>query len=529
MEAVRKHRISLRLVISLIIILISVVPTVFVSMALVGSAISKDLDSAAIEMQSQVLIMADQLQNDDYINKYSSSEMNAVIDQIADIWDGRVQITNSAGRIIKDTYNVDRGRYNVSEYVILALAGETTSQLDRENKTFAVAMPIYSVTETEIDTSADEIDGSAEPVYRPVLKGAILVTVDMSRRITSLSQLQNQSYLLWLAVFFLAAMVALLVTIYVFKPYRRLVAQLDKAQQGTADRIEENAYSETARISELVNKTLGRAQALDRSRREFVSNVSHELKTPITSIRVLADSLNSMEGAPVEMYQEFMQDISKELERESNIIDDLLSMVRLEEGNIPLNISEVDVNTWLEGMLRRLSPLARAAEVDVAFESVRPVVAAFDEPKMGRVITNLTENAIKYNRQGGHVKVRLDADYHFFYISIEDDGIGIPEDALPHLFERFYRVDKARSREAGGTGLGLAISKQIINMHHGSITVSSVPGEGSVFSLKVPLEYREKPEEFSEEEIEEILEKEDTELEEEVLRIIEEQEAGDEN
>ncbi len=524
MKRLGKLKISLRLVIMIIIILAGVAPTVFVSLALVGSAISKDIDSSSIEMQSQVLIMADQLQSDDYLSHANTSSMNAVIDQIADIWDGRVQITNSAGRIVKDTYNVDRGRYNISEYVMRALGGETTSEYDDASKMFAIAQPLYSPTETVLVTSEEEIESGAEEVYQPALKGAILVTVDMSRRVTSLSQLQNQSYLLWLTVLLMMLMISVLVLIYVFKPYRRLISQLERAQQGNADRIDVDTYSETARISELVNQSLQRTQALDRSRREFVSNVSHELKTPITSVRVLADSLNSMEGAPVEMYQEFMQDISKELERESNIIDDLLSMVRLEEGNVSMNISEVEVNTWLEGMLRRLSPIAKTSEVEITFESQRSVVASFDEPKLGRVVINLVENAIKYNKPGGHVHVQLDADYHYFNIRVDDDGIGIPEEALPHIFERFYRVDKARSREAGGTGLGLAISKQIVNMHHGSISVKSVPGEGSSFMMIIPLEYRENPAEADEEDLEEMLQEEDRVLEDEVLRIIDGQE-----
>lgn len=522
-----RRKISLRLVIAILIVIMSVVPTVLVSLALVNSAISKNVDSSSIEMQSQVLILANQLQTSEYVDNFNSSQMNAVIDQVADIWKGRIQIVNNAGRIVKDTYNVDRSRYNISEYVLLALGGETTSVFDSQSMMYAIAQPLTSPTQTQQIVPEEELEAGAVPIYQPLITGAILVTVDMTQRVSELSNLRDQSYLLWLSVLLVAILTVTLVVIYLFRPYRELVRQLKKASDGAAERIDVDVFSETAHVSELVNRTLTRAQTLDRTRREFVSNVSHELRTPITSVRVLADSLNNMEGAPVEMYREFMQDISKELERESNIIDDLLSVVRLEEGTVSLNISEVDVNAWLESMLRRISPIARVAEVDISFESVRPVVARFDEPRMGRVITNLVENAVKYNKPGGHVRVRLDADYHSFSIRIEDDGVGIPEDSIPHIFERFYRVDKARSREAGGTGLGLAISRQIVNLHHGTIGVESTYGEGSVFTVTVPLEYRERPDDGAGD-VDAVMKEREEELEREAQKLIEEQEAGDE-
>ena len=197
-----------------------------------------------------------------------------------------------------------------------------------------------------------------------------------------------------------------------------------------------------------------------------------------------------------------MEDISAELDREGRIIDDLLSMSRLEEGVSSLNISEINLNDWMEQALRRVGPIAKAEGVEISFESFRPVSAKVDEIKLTLAITNIVENAIKYNKEGGFIKISLNADYHYFYIKIEDSGIGIPREAIPHLFDRFYRVEKDRSRESGGTGLGLSISKQIINLHHGVIRVHSELGEGTIFAIRIPLEYKEdeKIEEDSDEE-----------------------------
>ena len=139
--------------------------------------------------------------------------------------------------------------------------------------------------------------------------------------------------------------------------------------------------------------------------------------------------------------------------------------------------------------MKRLRPIARKRDVEVVFESIRPVVAEIDDVKMTLAITNLVENAIKYNHEHGYVKVSLDADHQYFQIAVADSGIGIPEESYDRIFQRFYREDKSHSREIGGTGLGLSISRNIILMHRGTIDVSSVIDQGTVFTVKVPLSY----------------------------------------
>ena len=176
-----------------------------------------------------------------------------------------------------------------------------------------------------------------------------------------------------------------------------------------------------------------------------------------------------------------------EIDRENQIITDLLALVKMDKKNQELNIASININDLTELILKRLRPLARKKEVEVVFESIRPVVAEVDEVKMTLIMTNLVENAIKYNKDHGWVKVVLDADHQFFSFEVSDSGLGIPEDSLAHIYERFYRVDKSHSREIGGTGLGLAITKNAVLMHRGSITVTSVEGEGSCFTVKIPL------------------------------------------
>ena len=217
--------------------------------------------------------------------------------------------------------------------------------------------------------------------------------------------------------------------------------------------------------------------------------MSHELKTPLTSMKVLADSLLGQEDVPAELYKEFMGDIAEEIERENKIINDLLSLVKMDKSAGSLNISVVNVNELLETIMKRLRPIAEKQNIELVLESFRPVSAEIDEVKISLALTNLIENAIKYNKPEGWVHVSVNADHKYFFIRVEDSGIGIPEEALEHIYERFYRVDKSHSREIGGTGLGLAITRNAVLMHRGAIKAHSKEGEGTIFTVRIPLTY----------------------------------------
>ena len=228
---------------------------------------------------------------------------------------------------------------------------------------------------------------------------------------------------------------------------------------------------------------------LDESRNEFVSNVSHELKTPLTSMKVLADSLVGQEGVPEELYQEFMGDITAEIDRENKIITDLLSLVKMDKKAADLNVEHLNINQLLEDILKRLRPIADKRHIDLILDSFRPVEADVDEVKFTLAVSNLVENGIKYNVDDGWVRVTLDADHKYFYVKVADSGMGIPEESIGRIFERFYRVDKSHSREIGGTGLGLAITRNAVLMHRGAIKVFSTEGEGTIFNVRIPLNY----------------------------------------
>jgi len=225
---------------------------------------------------------------------------------------------------------------------------------------------------------------------------------------------------------------------------------------------------------------------VDKQRKEFVANVSHELRTPLSSIKLLSESLIHQNEDNIMIYREFLKDIDSEIDRLNNIIDDLLSLVDMDKEQLTINYKTTYVNYLLEKIISRLKPLADKKSISLSFIAGQRVQIKMDTEKIQQALINIIHNAIKYTPNGGQVKVRLYSDGKFIVIKIRDNGMGIPKESLSYIFERFYRVDKARSRNTGGTGLGLAIAKQVVNLHQGDITVESEVGKGSIFYVRIP-------------------------------------------
>jgi two-component system sensor histidine kinase SenX3 len=230
-------------------------------------------------------------------------------------------------------------------------------------------------------------------------------------------------------------------------------------------------------------------QRVNKIRRDFVANVSHELKTPATSLRLLAESLEeTIDEDPVQA-RLFAAQLKKETGRLSQLINDLLDLTRLESQERVENPVPVDVRSVLMTVLARMRRAARKKNITLQwkrFGRAAQYTVYGDETQLTSMFTNLVDNAVKYTPPGGRVEVTGGCEDSEIVIRVSDTGIGIPEGKLPRIFERFYRVDKARSKETGGTGLGLAIVKHIAENHGGRVTVESTLGEGSTFTVYLP-------------------------------------------
>ena len=461
---------SLRFRIMIIIILIGIIPGFIVEGMIIGSYEDRAVELRQITVRNQCDILGNQLMREGYLQQ-KSTVIDSELSMLSSVFSARVLIINRNGRIVEDTYDIDEGKYTFSEEVIQCFEGVNTSYYDRKNIYIEQTIPLTNEESGQID-------------------GVMLISAYTAEIQDTIEILAHRGNLLMLIISMLVIFLSFVVSKILVKPFSRVSKAIEELTDGYLDEeISVTDYTETEMITNVFNKLLKRMKILDDSRQEFVANVSHELKTPMTSIKVLADSLAVQEDVPVELYKEFMQDITVEIDRENKIITDLLALVKMDKKAADLNIQKVSINELLENILKRLKPIADKKKVELVLESYRPVVAEIDEVKLSLAFSNLVENGIKYNVEDGWVHVTLNADHKYFYVTVADSGIGIPEESIDKIFERFYRVDKSHSREIGGTGLGLAITRNAIVMHRGAIKVKSEEHQGTTFSVRIPLNY----------------------------------------
>ena len=234
-------------------------------------------------------------------------------------------------------------------------------------------------------------------------------------------------------------------------------------------------------------------EKIECDRRQFVSNVSHELRTPLTSVRSYSEALADGAIADQDLAVEFLGVIQNETDRMIRMIGDLLHLSNMDSGKEQLNFELVSFTALVSHVLDRFDMMMQSGQfgTDRSFTIVRELTGddyfvEIDQDRMTQVIDNIINNAIKYSPDGGTITVRLMSTHNEVTLSVQDQGLGVPQKSIPHLFDRFYRVDKARSRAQGGTGLGLAIAKEVIEMHHGRIWVNSIENKGSTFFVSLP-------------------------------------------
>lgn len=461
---------SLKVSIFLIFLCIFFITYYSIDRIIIYGFLRKSMDETVAQVKWQSNILASDILAMDFLRNPDSDAADVEIQQMAYAYSARILIINSDYIIVKDNYIFDEGKTIITEDVINAFKGKSHSHINYKSSSAVITTPI--------------IDDTGK------ISGVIKVSISGYATIQAINYMKRISIAVMIALFLAFSGILVFVIYKLTSPAKDMKEAILSLSDGDKNaRIKKQTIKEYKDIGDAVNVLLDRLESIDGSRDEFVSNVSHELKTPMTSMKVLADSLLATENAPIEMYKEFMQDIAEEIDRENEIIGDLLNLVRTDGERAVLNIETVDINELMEVVLKRLKPIALKNNIEIIFESMRPVTASIDRVKFIIVLTNIIENAIKYNHPEGWVKITLNADHKFFYVDVSDSGIGIPEECKDQVFERFYRVDKARSRETGGTGLGLAITKNIVLLHKGTIKFYSKENEGTTFNIRIPLNY----------------------------------------
>ena len=274
--------------------------------------------------------------------------------------------------------------------------------------------------------------------------------------------------------------------VYFGKRVGQLVRGIQSMSAGNYDsRIHLQGQDELSQVADEFNELADRLQKTEELRREFVSNASHELKTPLASIKLLSDSILQTQDIPRESVNEFLTDINEEIDRLTRITERLLQLTKLDYVSSD-RMQPCDLNGLVKKITDLLKENAAHAQVELENQLEEDLWVLFDRDGLYQVVFNLVENAIKYNRKGGKVVLKgwkETGEEDRVCLTVQDTGIGIPEEELPHIFERFYRVDKARSREKGGTGLGLAIVADWLKNAGGDIQVESTLGEGTTFRV----------------------------------------------
>ncbi|MBQ8074036.1 MAG: HAMP domain-containing protein [Clostridia bacterium] len=411
-----------------------------------------------------------------------SAALNSRLQEDALGLDGRLLLLDTDGKVQFDSFNSLCGQRLVLPEVVRVLVNgdkyaygmhrpgqETASALSGEEGAEYVAY------------GAHELVGSWGPI------GALVYVSRIQGMMDSLDQVSWQLNSVFLVIAVAALVLAYFLSRMLTNPITNLSRTMRRMGEGDLSaRVPERGSGELRQLAENYNTMAAQLENLDQSRNQFVSNASHELKTPLATMKIMLETMIYEPEMPGELRQEFMQDMNHEIDRLTGIITDLLTLTKMDNRQDAMKLEEIDMTALTEEILRLLRPVAEKRSQTLESRITPGVTMTGDRTKLNQVLYNLIDNGMKYTQDGGRVRVTLDEEGDNLIWRVKDNGIGIPPEDQEHIFERFYRVDKARSRETGGTGLGLSIVRQLVNLHGGAITVESEPGKGSCFTVTLP-------------------------------------------
>ncbi|HAE41564.1 MAG TPA: two-component sensor histidine kinase [Clostridiales bacterium] len=412
---------------------------------------------------------------DYYLGFYDSTIYVTYIDnvtrQYAVSLDSRVMIFDDDGKIISDSNNQFKQQVLDLPQIRDALKGSTTWSNYYFND---IGNVLYLAVPVMIENN---------------VRGGVLIANSINDLYDNVDVINNTiKTIIFIAGILITVGVAI-ISNHFLKPINKFYPVINKLSMGDfGDRVEVMSNDEFRMLADSFNSMSIKLNEVEQQREDFVGNVSHELKTPLSSIKLLSESLLTQDKVEEKVYKEFLTDINNEVDRLNSIVTELLSLVDLNKKHLVLEYEMTNLNLNIEKILEQLKPFADQKNIRIAFEQSDKVLMRLDKNKIKQAIINIVHNAIVYTPESGVVTVRLYKERDQVVIEIEDTGYGIPKENIDSIFDRFYRVDRARSRHTGGTGLGLSISKQIINLHYGSLTVSSVLGVGSTFYIRLPIQ-----------------------------------------
>ena len=431
--------------------------------------VSQDLvfRSKTTNMQSNVSVMLSALSG---LEKLTADNVSAAVSNTAkESGLSRVLVTDAAGKILYDTRESGNAAGQVTFYteVVQALMGYDVSVCSFENGAFRsrCASPV---------------------VYQNSVIGAVFAYEYDPEQAALLQELQDNIWTMSLVAAAAVVVLSVITSRLLTQQIRELLSAIRRVRAGAySHRAYVRGHDEIAQLGEEFNSLTDRLQKTEDTRRRFVSDASHELKTPLAAIRLLTDSILQTDNIDMKMAREFVADIGHEAERLSRITEDLLLLTKLDSGVISQAEAE-DVSLVLERVLRMEELVAEDRGIAIVVQAEKGCRVCSTQDEIQQVIYNLLDNAVKYSRDWGRVEVSLRHDGDWVVLTVADNGVGIPVEDLPRIFERVYRVDKARSREAGGTGLGLSIVRETVTRRKGTISAANRVEGGAIFTVCWP-------------------------------------------
>lgn len=440
----------------------------------VSSVVNRYLLNQRVQEQIRnASILSAQVGN--YLAQQDAAELYAIGTRAYEDGGGRVLVLDAAGIVQSDSFS----EYN----------GYLLSFAEIDEVIYNGASSAYGFHRIYQDNGSSfwSVYCTSAVIRDGGLIGVVLYVVSIQDVIDTSESMQKQMAWIYGIGIIVVVVATSVLTRVVTRPVQQLTDVALRISAGDlASRAQVRGHNEIAELARTFNMMCDRLQNMDEQRSEFVSDASHELKTPLASMKILVESLLYQDDVPEEVYKDFLADIDAEIDRLSHLITDLLLLSKMDTDQAALNLEPVDLSALVTECVDSLKPIAKAGRVTIDAQVPSGLEAECDSLKMRQALNNLIENAIKYSQEGGHVYVTGGREGGEVFISVEDDGVGMREEYLPHIFERFYRVDKARSRETGGTGLGLHIVRRIAVMHGGRVDVESREGIGSRFTLIIP-------------------------------------------
>lgn len=467
---ISKHKSSLQIKIGLSYIL--VIAAVLVLLNTYPLIVSEDLifRSKVESLQSAASVMSSSLSELEELSWETAEQIGNVMTRSEQKEFSRLLVTDAAGRVLYDTREIGSavGSYALMTEVVEALRGNDAAHSAYENGT------LYT-------------RAAAPVLFQNRIIGSVFVYEFDKEQAEILEGFRNNLFRLSLGIALFVLVLSLMLSGALTRRISELLEAIRSVREGAySHRAEVKGGDEIAQIAEEFNSMTDRLQQTEAARKRFVSDASHELKTPLAAIRLLTDSILQNRGMEEETVHEFISDIGQEAERLSRITEDLLRLTRL-DSDILAAAERVDMEQMVQRVIRMMEILAEEKQIELSYQAEADCVVLAAPDEMHQVIYNLVDNAIKYSRSGGFVQVDLRREGGCVLLAVSDNGIGIPEQDLEHIFERFYRVDKARSRSAGGTGLGLSIVQDFVHKRGGTVAAACREGGGSVFTVRLPL------------------------------------------